>query len=464
MLYGGRLFQEENSAKKNPQTTDNSYSKIPGVVRGTPGLHNNSLKNINTLLKMLTNNEQTQPHYSPPKLPHLKQGSKFFNTLLDLLDLGILVTENNGKILYWNNLLLDQLEINFAEISNINAYDFIDILRQNSSLDKELSKNLELLISSKERIFDDVFVYRNKKHLAILSYPVESLSNPNRLWIFWNITDSLEITGLKNLLSADEELQLFRHKTFILTEMNLKLKKEVEKLQKEKNEREIFLSIIAHDLKSPFQGLLGAFDTLDETFDEMPKEDIRTYIKYANTSIKGLYGLIEKLLEWSRLLIGQVKFNQTQCDLYYEMMNAVDFYKIQLKQKEITVVNLMNKKLVTLADENMVNTIFRNILSNAIKFSKRNGVITLTSELKGNNINISIADNGIGMSDETKELIFDFSKHYTMNGTEEERGSGIGLLICKELMTWHNGNISFESELGKGTTFTLIFPLLLKQS
>jgi signal transduction histidine kinase len=146
------------------------------------------------------------------------------------------------------------------------------------------------------------------------------------------------------------------------------------------------------------------------------------------------------------------------------MMNAVDFYKIQLKQKEITVVNLMNKKLVTLADENMVNTIFRNLLSNAIKFSKRNGVITLTSELKGNNINISIADNGIGMSDETKELIFDFSKHYTMKGTEEERGSGIGLLICKELMTWHNGNISFESELGKGTTFTLIFPLLLKQS
>ncbi|MDQ7817290.1 MAG: HAMP domain-containing sensor histidine kinase [Melioribacteraceae bacterium] len=454
----------ENSSKKILQITDNRYSKILSVVRGTQGIHNNFLNNINLVQKMLTNNEQTQPDNSPRELPHLKQGSKFFNTLLDLLDIGILVTESNAKILYWNNLLLDQLEINFAEILNLNAYDFIDFLKKNSSFDEHLRNDLESLINSKERIFDDVFVYRNKKHLAILSYPIESLSNPNRLWIFWNITDSLEISGLKNLLSAEEELQLFRHKTFILTEMNLKLKKEVEKLKKEKNEREIFLSIIAHDLKSPFQGLLGAFDTLDESFDEMPKDDIRTYIKYANTSIKGLYALIEKLLEWSRLLIGQVKFNQTKCDLYFEMMNAVDFYKFQLKQKEITIVNLMHKKIVTLADENMVNTIFRNILSNAIKFSKRNGVITLTSEIKGNNIHISITDNGVGMSDETKELIFDFSKHYTMKGTEEERGSGIGLLICKELMIWHNGNINFESELGKGTTFILTFPSLLKQT
>lgn len=452
----------EKTAKKILPITDNRDRKILSDRISTRGIQNNFINNFNIVLQMLTNNEQTQSYNSPRDLSKLNPGSKFFNTLLDLLDLGILVTENSGKILYWNNLLLDQLEIDYSEISDINGYDFIDLLKRNSTFDEEFKNDLESLINSKERIFDNVFVYKNKKHLAILSYPIESINNPNRLWIFWNITDSLEITGLKNLLSADEELQLFRHKAFILTEMNLKLKKEVEKLKKEKNEREIFLSIIAHDLKSPFQGLLGAFDTLDDSFDEMPKDDIRTYIKYANTSIKGLYALIEKLLEWSRLLIGQVKFNQTQCDLYFEMMNAVDFYKIQLKQKEITIVNLMQKKLVTLADENMVNTIFRNILSNAIKFSKRNGVITLTSEIKRNSCIISIADNGVGMSEETKELIFDFSKHYTMKGTEEERGSGIGLLICKELMTWHNGTISFESALGKGSTFILTFPSLVK--
>lgn len=453
----------ENSAKKNLHFTDNRDSKILSDRNSTRGILNYFLNNF-IVLQMPINNEQTQSYNSPSDLSKLNPGSKFFNTLLDLLDLGILVTENSGKILFWNNLLLDQLEISYSEISDINGYDFVDFLKSNSTFDEEFKNDLESLINSKERIFDNVFVYRNKKHLALLSYPVESLNNPNRLWIFWNITDSLEISGLKNLLSSDEELQLFRHKAFILTEMNLKLKKEIEKLKKEKNEREIFLSIIAHDLKSPFQGLLGAFDTLDDSFDEMPKDDIRTYIKYANTSIKGLYALIEKLLEWSRLLIGQVKFNQTQCDLYFEMMNVVDFYKTHLKQKEITIVNLMQKKLVTLADENMINTIFRNLLSNAIKFSKRKGVITLTSEIKGNNLVVSIADNGVGMSDESKELIFDFSKHYTMNGTEEERGSGIGLLICKELMTWHNGTISFESELGKGTTFILTFPSLLKQA
>ena len=453
------MYSLENIPKKNSSSSDNKLSnyfnegKNNGLEKGAELSNYYAYKmdhNSNILNHSRSSDEINLPQHS----------LRFLNKILNSIDLGLIISDNNGEFVFWNNLVLEQLDLSVNDITTKNVFDLVEYIQTNCTFDTNVSTALTSLVYSEEKILNTVLKFGNNKQIALKTYPLVSAQNIYRQWIFWDITSKFETGKPSETLTTEDEIHLYKQKAVALSEINSKLEKSLEKLTKDKNELEILLSIIAHDLKSPFQGLLGTFSALNTCFDELPKEEIKTYMSYAHTSVKRLYSLVDGLLEWSRLLLGQVKFNQTPCNLHYTMLTVINHLKIQLEEKQITVVNLMDENLETLADENMVTAIFRNLISNAIKYSKRNGKITVSSEVKNNFIHIFIADEGIGMSEEVKESIFKPSRHSTTRGTEEEEGSGFGLLLCKEMMEWHNGTISFESELSKGTTFKLSFPLI----
>lgn len=457
-INGGKLHSFEKIPKKNSPLYDNTYSKnlIEGLNKSL-----NKADFLNLFAVAMHNSDEFPNNFrSSEQMPLPQNNVRFLQKILNSIDLGLIISDNNGDFVYWNNNALELLDLTVNDLTNKNIFDLIEYIKSSSELEVSLSSSLTALVYAEEKVLNTVLKFGKNKQLALRTYPLSSAQNVYRQWIFWDITTKFETASISEILSTDDEIQLYKRKAATLAEISSQLEKSVDKLNKEKNEREILLSIIAHDLKSPFQGLLGTFSALNSCFDELPKEEIKTYMTYAQSSVKRLYSLVDGLLEWSRLILGQVKFNQTQCNLHFTMLSVINQLKIQLEEKQISVVNLMEEKLETLADENMVTSIFRNLISNAIKYSKRNSKITLASEVKNGFISVSISDEGIGMSDDIKGTIFKPSRHSSTHGTEEEEGSGFGLLLCKEMMEWHNGSITFDSELGKGTTFKLNFPLI----
>jgi len=406
---------------------------------------------------MAQNNNNTQNNSENVKLN--VKGLHTLYLLLNAFDIGFLVSDNSGLIIYSNTSLLKLLGISYEDIHSKNIQEFIDYLEKNCLNDfgninllKELSKNEEKNVSL-------ILSCRENRFIKFSSYPLTAFGFPYRLWVFVDYTEKIA-GGITIKFDVPSEIKEESLEEFVknLEEKNSQLRKQIEELTQDKSSKEKFISVIAHDLKSPFQGLLGIFDIITETFDELTTDELKKYLGYAKSSVKNLYHLIEELLQWSRFALGTVQFNPTKCNLYQEMVNVINLNKNALENKKLTIINYLKENLEAFADETMVNAIFNNLLSNAIKYSKRGGTIVIDAERHENDIQISIADQGVGMDKDIQEKLFKLGEQITTHGTENETGTGLGLILCKEMVELNGGKIWFESEPGKGSTFYITLP------
>lgn len=178
-----------------------------------------------------------------------------------------------------------------------------------------------------------------------------------------------------------------------------------------------------------------------------------------NKSVRYTYQLLENLLEWSRSQQNRIPFNPRNIDLYDIAYESLMLSEHLAKKKSITIENNVQKKEIICVDVEMINTIFRNLITNAIKFTPENGTITISSKRSLQTIEIKVSDTGTGMDMKTKNTLFKIGKTKSVEGTSGERGTGLGLLICKEFIEKHGGQIRVESEVGKGTDFKFTLPL-----
>jgi PAS domain S-box-containing protein len=218
-----------------------------------------------------------------------------------------------------------------------------------------------------------------------------------------------------------------------------------------------FFSIIAHDLKNPFNALLGSAQTLHENTDNFDKDDIKNLGNIIYKSSKNAYNLIENLLEWAKSQLGRIDFQPHDVnlrDIAYESIQAV---ANQAQNKNVVLINDI-ESIPVYADPNLLKTILRNLLSNAIKYTDGRGNVTIRSKLADKSVEISVADTGVGMLPEIREKLFQIDTKYSTPGTAKETGTGLGLILCKEFVEKHGGKIWVESEVGKGTTFTFTLP------
>ena len=220
-----------------------------------------------------------------------------------------------------------------------------------------------------------------------------------------------------------------------------------------------FFSIIAHDLKSPFSSLMGFAEMLTLNAESKNSKQVIEYSHIIHNSTKRLLGLVENLLQWSRTQIGTTEFEPSEIDISIQTHNIVSLLSLTAEEKDIVISAKIERHLMAWADNNLYNTILRNLLNNAIKFSRVGSVIQVSATTKKDMIEISVADSGIGIRQEHLEKLFMVDSNFSTTGTFNEKGTGLGLALCKEFVEINKGEIWAESELEKGSTFYFTLPL-----
>ncbi len=234
--------------------------------------------------------------------------------------------------------------------------------------------------------------------------------------------------------------------------------KELDQLNADKDR---FMQILAHDLRNPFNALLGFTDLLLSNLREFDYDDIEMQITLVNQTARNTFNLLNDLLLWSQSQSGKLPFNPQKIDFKEHCDELVKTKKKQLFAKNISIECSEVENVFLLSDENMLKTILRNLVSNAIKFTHKNGHIIIRAERDQDKVIISVVDNGVGISFENQTKLFDLKTIYTSHGTENEIGTGLGLLLCKEFAEKHGGIIWVESELGKGSSFKFSIPIFI---
>ncbi|WP_372950055.1 ATP-binding protein [Mariniphaga sp.] len=217
-------------------------------------------------------------------------------------------------------------------------------------------------------------------------------------------------------------------------------------------------SIIGHDLKGPLNNILGFSELIDQNFDTFSEKEKKQYVKLIYKSSVTVTELLENLLTWSRAQRNILTVSPHNIAVYFTIEKCFGQLIQNALQKEIRLKNNIQPETVVYADEEMITTVIRNLVSNAIKFTHRGGTISVISQSSPEQVLLGIKDTGIGIAPEIMSQLFKPNENHTSLGTEGEKGTGLGLIICKDLVEKNNGKIWVESTLEQGTTFWLTFP------
>jgi signal transduction histidine kinase len=341
--------------------------------------------------------------------------------LVEVLPEGIIVLDGQNRILDINEAALSFLGILNKNIIGIQAEssEAPVVFLLNAVLDNENTKEIDV----KEN--DKVSTYRITKQIIV--------SHPNsRLVVIHNITE-------RKLL----ELKIYNQN------------KELSKLNSDKDR---FISILAHDLRSPFCALLGFSELLSENVNQYDNSEIESSAESIHKSAQKIFNLLEDLLFWAKSQSGKIAFEPEEVNFNMICSKVLEILAPVANSKEITISCPSSLKVNIFADINMLKTILRNLLSNAIKFTNPGGQITVYAEKSGSDVTVVVSDNGVGMSPEALARLFDISQATSTSGTANETGTGLGLFLCKDFVEKHNGKIRVDSEQNKGTTFCFSLP------
>jgi len=250
-----------------------------------------------------------------------------------------------------------------------------------------------------------------------------------------------------------EAYNLLEYQNFKIYELNDEIEKQKNYLEKVNNAKDKFFSIIAHDLKNPFNSIKGFTDLLLENGDIYTEEKKKKFLKIIASSTTKASELLNNLLIWANSQSGKIEFNPEKIDLNDQILNVNSFLEAQALSKDIEIKTHLDSNIFVYADKNMINTILRNLISNAIKFTNEKGIIEITSKENKKEVFVEVKDNGVGISEEDLKHLFSLDFKKSTNGTANEQGSGLGLLLCKEFVEKNDGELTVTSELNKGSVF-----------
>lgn len=293
-------------------------------------------------------------------------------------------------------------------------------------------------------------------YVTLGSYDTENISLLGK--IYRKGSEILFIGGVDSGQLLEQNKLLFNLNNEINT-LQRELTREKAMLEEANATKDKFFSIIAHDLKNPFNALLGFSDYLLENFREMDQEEIETQLEMLSDTSKQTYTLLEDLLTWSKTQRSKIDCKPEKIDIKFlcnEIRGAVG---TMAEEKDIELQHVAEENLELFADPNMLKTFLRNLVSNAIKFSFRGKKVIVTFANVGKFTKITVSDSGTGISAVNQGRLWNLAGKYTTRGTEAESGTGLGLIICKEFVEAHGGKIWVESEENEGSNFIFTLPL-----
>jgi signal transduction histidine kinase len=237
-----------------------------------------------------------------------------------------------------------------------------------------------------------------------------------------------------------------------------RLEKSESDLRKANISKDRFFSILAHDLRNPMTGILSLSEVLAKKFEQLSPDRIREMCGLVHDGARSGAELLEAILQWARAQTGRLQVTPSVVKLPELCDGVLALHAGGARSKGVSLRSSVEPQAVAFADENMVATILRNLLSNAVKFTPRGGEVLVASETQGEWVRLIVKDTGIGISPDDLGKLFQIDKHFTSLGTDQERGNGMGLILCKELVELNGGFITAESGLGRGSTFTVRLP------
>ncbi len=282
----------------------------------------------------------------------------------------------------------------------------------------------------------------------------------NTLWFYVSVSLLFILTALNFIRNREQRLK--REKEILqekVAEKTRELSMKNEQLEINNLEKDKFFSIIAHDLKGPFSGFLGLTQIMAEEAEQLSSEEVKEIATNMRSSANGLYALLENLLQWSRMKQSSIQFSPSKLDLYETISENLSTITLAAKNKNIELIFDIPESVYIFADKNMIQTIIRNIIANAVKFTPSGGYVKVSAKRDSEDfIEITVEDNGIGMSTDMVNNLFKLNMSKNREGTNGEPSSGLGLLICKEFVEKHEGNIWVISKEGVGSTFHITMP------
>ncbi|MEN9907743.1 MAG: hypothetical protein RLZZ540_884 [Bacteroidota bacterium] len=262
--------------------------------------------------------------------------------------------------------------------------------------------------------------------------------DPTQKIIFLIVFLMMIISGVGYLLLLQEEKEI-----------------QIKKLLDDKDK---FFSIIAHDLRGPFSGIIGLSELLLENDNQLNPKETNEFIQLIHQSSKNTYSLLDNLLTWAQSQTGSLEFSPKELEISSIIDKTINLLANVAKTKNITIRAEVEDKQYVFADKNMLETIFRNLISNAVKFTETNGEVLLSIKRENKQIVFSVQDNGIGIAPEKITNLFAVNSRSTTSGTNDEIGTGLGLMLCKDFIEKHGGKIWVKSQVGKGSVFMFSIP------
>jgi signal transduction histidine kinase len=386
----------------------------------------------------------------------LKSAIKLYKQALDIADSAKLYSEMADAAKLLSDIYNISKDYKTALIY-FNIYKSMNDSVKSSDLVAEY-KQLEM-----KKEFDQKYKY--------LEYKMQQDIDNQKLKLYWNkiliysfiafmiILLILIIILIRNFkMIANKNKQLLNQKQDIENK-NKAILTQHNELETANATKDKFFSILAHDLRGPignFYTFTNLLINAKET--ELSKKMMETAL-IINTSAQQTLTLLENLLTWARLQKGSIDFNPKQNNICAIFENNVDLLHAKANEKKLTVINNLPGEMLCELDYNMIDTVVRNLLSNAIKFTHQNGTITISGKMENNSAQLKLSDTGIGMSQSEIEQLFRIDvSHKSKDGTSGEKGSGLGLILCKEFIELHGGKLWVESELGKGSSFLFTLP------
>lgn len=390
---------------------------------------NDKLQKINEkLAKEIVEHEQAQEE--------LQQSNQKWEAIISASPDGIGMMSLDGKLQLMSNKLAELFGYSIEqkeEYIGKSAIEFVD-----PSDRKLLIDNISKLIAGKS---DQEIT----EYLAIRK-------DNSRFYIEVNSTVLHDSTGNPvSIMFAERDITERKRAELII-------RQQYDQLKELNSAKDKFFSIIAHDLKSPFQSLLGSSELLAKEIESLSQDEVILFSRGLYDSLKNLYDLLENLLNWSMMQRNMIEYIPVNLNIKGIVDKVVEITSQSISKKNISVFNNVDEDAFVYADSLMINSVIQNLIVNAIKFTPNKGCITIASCLKGDLVQVSVHDTGVGIESEKSFRLFDFSTLFTTVGTAGEKGTGLGLPLCKEFIERNSGKIWVESELGKGSKFTFTLP------
>jgi PAS domain S-box-containing protein len=385
-----------------------------------------------------------------------------FKTLYNHAPCGYLYTMDDGTLIDVNDTFLAFTGYSREEIiENKRFEDFLSIGGK-IYYETHFAPLLHMHGEVSQISFD--FIRKDETRFPVLINAIKQSANEKQRnyiqFIVLDITQrkqyEMELINAKR--KSEELLTQLSKVNAALTSNNQVIAEQSHQLEKLNATKDKFFSIVAHDLKSPLISLKSFSNLLIDHFDSLNKDEILTMSKQLSYSVDSTIKMADNLITWAMLQMGDSQFNEEIIKIKDITSNIFDVYQKVAFEKGINVSFSVDDSLTIIGDKNQIEFVIRNLVNNAIKFTHKNGFVSLTAKsLADGLVKISVSDSGVGISDEIKRKLFSISKIQSTNGTDGEKGTGLGLMLSYEFMKLNGGQIDIESSLGKGSTFHTTF-------